>query len=157
MFMKNRIKTTAIFCALLTALSCQKEYNVFDESKLEGVYAYIKGSPTSVLFYFNQPTSSYKTDMALSGTASTQKMDTYVVTGATETFVKTTALPSTTFEVTLQDVATALSEPVSNFTPGSQIILRNKITSTDGQVWSASNTSHLSGGLLSGTAYKNLL
>lgn len=154
--MKKGIKIIAIFCTLFIAFSCQKEYSVFDESKIEGVYPYIKGSATSVLFYFNQPTSSYKAPLGLSGPTEPQKMDVYVVVGKTETHVKTIALPTDTYEVTLQEVATALGVPVDSFTPGAQIVLRNKITSTDGQLWSGSNTSNISGGLKSGTAYQNL-
>ncbi|GHN00479.1 hypothetical protein WSM22_19680 [Cytophagales bacterium WSM2-2] len=157
MFMKKSIKKIVILCITLAVLSCQKPYDIFDESAPKGVYAYIKGSPTNVLFYFNQPTSSYKTDIVLSGTSKAEKMDTYVVVATQETFVKTTTLPSTTFEVTLQEVATALNKPLSFFTPGAQVVLKNKITSTDGQVWSADNSSHISGGLLSGTAFQNLL
>jgi len=76
--------------------------------------------------------------------------------GTTEIHAKTIALPTDTYEVTLQDVATAQGKPLSAYPAGSQIVLRNKITSTDGQIWSAANSSHISGGLLSGTGYQNL-
>lgn len=155
--MKKGIKIISIFCSILVVLSCQKEYSIFDESKPMGVYAYIDGSPTSVLFYFNNASSSYKTNIKLSGPAKATKMDTYVVVAGNETLVKTISLPSAAWEVTLQEVATALNVPLSSFAPGAQVILRNKITSDDGQVWSAANTSNLSGGLLSGSAFQNLL
>jgi len=156
MFMKKGIKIISIFCTLFVAFSCQKEYSVFDESKIEGVYPYINGSATSVLFYFNQPTSSYKAPMALSGPTEAQKMDVYVMVGNTATKVKTITLPTDTYEVTLQEVATALNVPVNSFAPGAQIILRNKIIDADNQEWSGANTSNISGGLKSGTAYQNL-
>jgi hypothetical protein len=155
--MKKALKIFSLFCATVFIFSCQKQYSIFDESKIDGVYAAIDGAPSSVLFYYNTGTSSYKTNIKLHGPSKAQKMDTYVVVGGVETFVKSLTFPSTVWEVTLQDVATALNQPLTDFTPGAQIILRNKITSTDGQVWSADNTSNLSGGLLSGTAFQNLL
>lgn len=155
--MKKSIKHLTIFCFALIVVSCQTPYSVFDESKLKGIYPYIKGTPQSVLFYFNQGSSSYRADMALSGAEKVDKMNAYVVVGGAETFVKSFPLPATTsYEVTLQEVATALNQPLSNFTPGSQIILRNKIVATDGTIWDGKNSSQLSGGLLNGTAYQNL-
>ena len=157
--MKKGIKIITIFFAALIVFACEKDkaYNGFDESTPEGVYPYIKGTPTSILFYFNEPASSYKTAMGLSGPTKAVKMDTYVVVSSVETLVKSTDLPSDTFEVTLQEVADALGQPLTDFTPGLQVVLRNKIIDADNKVWSGANTSHISGGLLGGTPYGNLL
>jgi hypothetical protein len=157
--MKKSIKLIAIFCFTLFVFSCNKDYKVWDESSPAGVYPFINdpNGAESVLFYAGQGASSYKAKLGLSGPAKAEKLDAYVVTGSVLTFVKTFALPATTtYEVTLQEVADALGVPLSNFNPGDQIILRNVITTTDGKTWDQSNISHLSGGLLSGTPYQNL-
>ncbi|MBS1490032.1 MAG: hypothetical protein JSS93_05860 [Bacteroidetes bacterium] len=154
--MKNTMKILLLFCGILLFFSCEKPYGVFDQTKVMGVYPYIKGTPTSTLFYYNQPTSSYSGAMALSGPEPAKQLDVYVVTGTVETHVKTIPLPSSTYTVTLQDVATAMNQPISSFTPGNQIKLRNRLTSASGQMWSKDNTETSSGGLLSGTVYQNL-
>src|SRR5258706_7656544 len=156
--MKKCIKIISIFCAAVIVFSCQKQYSVFDETSINtSVYVAIDGAPTSVLFYFNQPTSSYKTNMLQHGALTITKMDAYVVVGGVETLVKTITFPNTAYEVTLQEVATALNVAVDTFVPGAKVVLRNKLTTSDGQVFSGANTSNLSGGLLAGAAYQNLL
>jgi hypothetical protein len=155
--MKKNLRILSIFCILLIVFSCQNPYSVFDESSVKGVYVAIDGTPQSVLFYFNNPTSSYKANIKAIGPSKVTKMETYVVVAGVETLVKTTNWPTTTWEVTLQDVATALNKPIANFTPGAKVVLRNKVTSSDNQVWTSENMSNLSGGLLNGTPYQNLL
>jgi hypothetical protein len=163
--MKNKISKFVITCVVigLSMASCNKDYDVFDESSIGGVYVGIDGSPASELFYFNNATSSYKANMKVFGPLTISKMDSYAVLKSNVdgsdslVLVKTTSFPASTWEVTLQDVATGLNTSLDSFDPGDQVILRNKLTTADGKVWSADNTSNLSGGLLSGAAYKNLL
>jgi hypothetical protein len=164
--MKNKISKFVITCVViaLSMASCNKDYDVFDESSADkGVYVGIDGSPASELFYFNNATSSYKANMKVFGSLKITKMDSYAVLKSNVdgsdslVLVKTTNFPASTWEVTLQDVATGLNTSLDSFDPGDQVILRNKLTTADGKVWSADNTSNLSGGLLSGAAYKNLL
>ncbi|MBS1487281.1 MAG: hypothetical protein JST43_06790 [Bacteroidetes bacterium] len=154
--MKKAIKILSLFCGILLAFSCQNPYSIFSETTVKGVYPYIVGNPSSTLFYYNQPTSAFHAKMALSGPQPAKQLDVFVVVAGVETHVKTITLPDTTYSVTLNDVATALNQPVANFTPGKQVVLRNKLTATDGTLWSKNNTETAAGGLLSGTVYQNL-
>ncbi len=155
--MKKSIKIISLFVLALVVFSCQNPYSVLDESAIQGIYPHIVGTPQSVLFYYNNGTSSYKADMALNGPTKPDHMDAYVVVGTTETLVKTFPLPATTtYEVTLQEIATALNQPLANFAPGASIVLRNKIVGADGKTYDGTTTTNLAGSLLSGTAYQNL-
>jgi hypothetical protein len=161
--MKKYIKLTTIFLSFLVAFSCQKPYEIYDESSVsKTVYVGIDNVPTSQLFYSGQPASSYKTKILTHGTVEIDKMETFAITKDNSnkdvlTLVKTTTFPTSIFEVTLQEVATALGRDFNTFQPGDQVLLSNKIIAKNGQVFSSKNTSNLSGGLLTGAAYKNLL
>jgi len=154
--MKKSIRIVLLFCAALIAYSCETPYSISNESAVQGVYPAINGTPKSVLFYYNQPTSSYSCAMKVIGTVPAKELDTYVVVGTVETLVQKTTFPADSFKVTLQAVATALNKTVSSFAPGASVILRNKIIGTDGNTYSGATTEQSAGGLLSGTAYNNL-